>query len=38
MKKKDKFDTPVKKNGKIVGYAVKSGAKNVQKLLDRKKK
>lgn len=36
--KKDKFNTLVKKGGKVVGYAVKSGAKNVEKLLNRKKK
>jgi hypothetical protein len=35
--KKDKFQVPVKKKGKVVGYATKSGAKNVQKLLDKKK-
>lgn len=35
---KDSFNVPVKKNNKVVGYATKSGAKNVQKLLDKKKK
>jgi len=34
MKKKDNFNVPVSKKGKIVGYATKSGAKNVQKLLN----
>lgn len=38
IKKENSFNVPVKKGGKVVGYAVKSGAKNVQKLLDKKKK
>lgn len=36
-KREDKFDVPVKKGGKVVGFAVKSGAKNVQRLLNKKK-
>lgn len=35
---KEKFTVPVKKNGKMIGYATKGGAKNVQKLLNKKKK
>lgn len=34
MAGKDIFNVPVKKNGKVVGYATKSGAKNVQRLLN----
>ena len=33
--KQEKFDTPVKKNGKVVGYATKSGSNNVERLLNK---
>jgi len=35
--KGEAFDKPVTKNGKVVGYATKSGRSNVQKLLNKKK-
>jgi len=35
--KNEKFDQPVTKNGKVVGYATKSGKTSVQKLLNKKK-
>lgn len=35
---KDAYNTPVKINGKVVGYAVAKYAKNVQSLLNKKTK
>lgn len=31
------YNTPIRKNGKVLGYAVKKYAKNVQSIVSRKK-